>query len=250
MICKFCGENKRLIKAHIIPEAFFRRLRTGQIPLLMTTNSPGKHPKRLPVGVYDGTIVCADCEKIWGQWDSYGQSFLGDIPLGGKPLSVQGRTVAYMVEQYDYVKLKLFFISLLWRASASSQPYYARISLGSVESKAKELILNRNPGTREQFSVTLAKFDHPLGTGMLDPHKERPEGINYCRFYLGGYVAYIKTDSRPGVAHLRDFALSPSGPLYVIARDLERSKELPLIKKMLKNPLVGQAASRLLARRK
>jgi hypothetical protein len=54
MKCKLCGVDKKLVKAHIIPEAFFKPLRSGKnAPLLIR---PGDYVKRAPIGVYDKTI--------------------------------------------------------------------------------------------------------------------------------------------------------------------------------------------------
>ena len=234
MVCKFCNSERELIRAHVIPEGFFRRVRDGQVSPLLKSNKKNTYPKRSPIGVYDKAIVCGDCECIWGDWDAYAQDFLGDSPLGGQPLLAQGQKIGYRVDSYDYSKLKLFFIALLWRASASSQPFYAQIKLGPFEEQAKTMIRQRDPGPSEQFAVTLAKFDHPVATAMLDPHPEKWSGVNYCRFYLGGYVAYVKVDSRTGAPPLNDFEISPHRPLYVIVRDLRQSKELSLMKGILR----------------
>lgn len=235
MTCKFCKEEKKLIKAHIIPEGFFRRLRDSGVAPILATNKKGEYKKRVPIGVYDQEILCGDCESIWGGWDTYAQEFLGEIPLGGQPIYARGQYIGYQVDTYDYAKLKLFFVAVLWRASASQHPYYARIALGPFEDKAKAMLSRGDPGSRENFAVTLAKFDDPLGIGMLDPHPEKLDGVNYCRFYLGGYIAYIKVDSRRGAAPMKDFALSVDGPLYVLLRELSRSKELPLMKKIVRD---------------
>jgi hypothetical protein len=233
--CKFCREERNLIKAHVIPESFFRRSPDGGNLLLMT-NKKGEHRKRAPVGVYDKNLVCGKCERIWGNWDAYAaQELLQNFPLKWKLLLEKGKEVAYQVDGFDYKKLKLFFIAILWRASASQHAYYARIALGPFERHAKSMMSSGNPGSSEDFAVTLAKFADPLGTAMLNPHPEKWSGVNYCRFYLGGYVAYIKVDSRLGAAPLKDFALDPKGPLYVITRDFRGSKERSLMQRMAKN---------------
>ena len=235
MACKFCKEEKKLIKAHVIPEGFFRRVRDGQVSPLIGTNKKGEYTKRSPIGVYDKTIVCGDCEGIWGDWDSYAQEFLGNFPLGGQPLYADGQKIGYRIDSYDYRKLKLFFVALLWRASASEQSFFSRIALGPFEEQAKQMISQGDPGPSGQFAVTLAKFEDPVATSMLDPHPEKWSGVNYCRFYLGGYVAYIKVDTRTGALPLKDFEISPERPLYVILRDLRRSKELLLMQNIARN---------------
>ena len=86
MQCKFCGNDSKLIKAHIIPAGFFHRLKQGQEALEMITNKAGEYTKKSPVGVYDRTIVCNKCEAIWQEWDNYAQRLLAKEPLNGRAL--------------------------------------------------------------------------------------------------------------------------------------------------------------------
>ena len=86
MTCCYCRQDKKLIKAHIIPEGFFRRLREEQNPPMMLTNTAGEYPKKMPIGVYDKNILCDECEKIFGVWDEYAQQLLTDEPLHGEPI--------------------------------------------------------------------------------------------------------------------------------------------------------------------
>jgi hypothetical protein len=199
----------------------------------MFSNKAGEYPKRAPIGVYDTQILCKDCESIFGDWDNYAQDLLREEPKNSSPILNGSQVLGYEINSYNYDSLKLFFISISWRASVSAQPFYQRIHLGPYEEIAKNFIEQRDPGSENDFSVTLAKFDHPLGQTILDPHLERRNGVNYIRFYLGSYVAYIKTDKRKAPEPLLDFILKRNQPLIIIGRDLEQSKELPLIKKIV-----------------
>ena len=236
MKCKFCGNDKRLIKAHIIPEGFFRRQRLGRAPLKLITNKAGEYGKKRPVGEYDKTTVCKDCENIWREWDDYAQKLLAEEPLNGQARYHDGQKIAYIVKDFDYKKLKLFFISILWRASVSNQPFFSRVSLGSFEKMAKDFIANNNPGDSEDFSVILSKFCHPLGKqSIMDPYqyKNKKTGVNYYRFYLAGYVADIKVDHKPTPMPLSQITISENKPLYILCRDFRKSKELNLMKQLI-----------------
>jgi hypothetical protein len=233
MKCKFCQKDKKLIKAHIIPEGFFRRLRDGQDPPRILTEKD--FPKRAPIGVYDTAILCADCEKMFGDWDHQGQMILAEAPIG-EPIKNNEKIVAYKISDFNYDHLKLFFISLLWRASVSSQPFYKRIKLGPYEKITKNHIENSNPGSDEDFAITISRFDdHQFSSVTLDPHTERFQGVNYCRFYMASYVVYVKVDKRLAPSPLNQFRVKKEEPIYVICRDLARSKELPLIYKVGKS---------------
>lgn len=233
MQCQLCLEDQKLIKAHVIPEGFFRLLRVDEQPPQMLTNTPGRFPKRAPIGVYDKNILCADCEALFGAWDAYAQKLLLTEFDEASYLSHRGQRIALRIAEFDYEVLKLFFVSLLWRATVSTCEFYSRVRTGPFEQILKERLLARDPGPPDEFAVSLAKFEHPAGQGILDPHPERWSGVNYMRFYLGGYVAYIKVDRRPPPELPGALRLSPQQPLLVVLRNLEASREFPLIRQVL-----------------
>jgi len=233
MKCKFCGNESPLINAHVIPAGFFRRIRQGREPLEVITNSAGEYTKKSQIGEYDNTIVCSNCEVIWQGWDNYAQQLLAEQPLNGRTLYYNNRMICYIVDNYEYTKLKLFFISMAWRASVSTRKFFRNVSLGQFEDVAKQHIMNGNPGDSEDFSVVVSRFNHSLAKGTLDPHMYQNSGVNYIRFYLAGYMADMKVDRKPTPNPLSQITMAENRPLYIICRDFTKSKELELIKKLI-----------------
>jgi hypothetical protein len=237
MKCRYCCKERKLIKAHIIPEGFFRRMRDGSDDLRLLSENQRDYPKRAPVGVYDATILCEDCELLFRDWDDYAQKLLGSEPKDARVVSQEGTVVGYEIPQYRYDLLKLFFISVLWRASVSIHEFYRKVNLGPYEGIAKRLLDVRDPGAAQEFAVILAKFDdHSFAEAMFGPFREKVHGITYYRFYLAWYVAYIKTDGRSAPKEFLDCLLAPEGPLRIILRDLRQSPELPRMHRIVTAP--------------
>ncbi|MES0490552.1 MAG: hypothetical protein ABUK01_11195 [Leptospirales bacterium] len=228
--CKFCGYKKKLIKAHIIPEGFYRQIRSEKNVLKILNNNKD-FPKRSPIGIYDENILCKDCDGIFADWDNYAQTLLTNNPKDAIPKIKDEVIVGYEISQYKYDLLKLFFISLLWRASITNHDFFAKIDLGPFESIAKNHIERREPGSANDFSVILSKFELPKDTKafILDPHLEKWDQINFYRIYLGIYVVYIKVDKRKTTGLFEKFMLKPNLPFCIIQRDILNSKELSLI---------------------
>jgi hypothetical protein len=194
------------------------------------SNIEGEYPKRAPIGIYDTSILCEKCDKAIGVWDNYAQQLL--LKDFGEDLAVYHglKKVAYKIDAFDYEKFKLFFISLLWRASISSQYFYKRVILGTYESVLREMILRNNPGAPEDFPVVIAKFSDPKVTGMLDPHKDNFDGITFYRFYMTGFVIYIKVDKRKMPEFLEPLYIRKGQPIWIILRDLHKSKDVKIMK--------------------
>jgi hypothetical protein len=233
-ICRLCERDKKLVKAHIIAEAFFRRGRLGDEMLRLVSNAPETYPKRAPIGVYDQNILCDECEPKFGNWDTYAQQVLTEPPCGNPHRHTDGSIVAWTIPEYDYAALKLFAVSVLWRASVSTHAFFERVHAGPFEADARQMILDANAGPPEQLLAMIARIEGVAGGVLFDPYWLRVEGVNFYMFYLGGnegggYQLYIKVDRRPPPENpFGLFALRPHNPLTIIARRSQTSKELRL----------------------
>ena len=246
-LCKLCLQNKKLIKAHIIPEGFFRVLRSGDLAPELYTNTPGTHPKRFPVGECDLSILCSSCDNTLAPWDTYAQDVLLQQLPSARTIVSQDRTVARIIDEFDYQKLKLFFISLLWPASVSTRSFYKRISVEPFEEQLRTMILAGKPGGPDDFAVLLGRFEDPEVPAMLDPHRQRFEGISFCQFYLAGVVAYIKVDQRPTPTFWTDFRLRENAALLVVARSLN-SKDGKLLRSLAESAMAYRAMKNKVAK--
>lgn len=188
MNCKGCGKDTKLIKAHIIPEAFFTGLRDGEKAPRILSNISGVYPKKAPIGIYDPNILCRDCEDKFQQLDDYGHQVLIKLEDKHEVLYHEdGEIKGYIFHGIDNNQLKLFFISILWRASISTHNFYSKVHLGELESLAQQDIWNMNPLSKHDFSFVLGKFEGDAsGRTILDPHPEEWFGVKYIRFiYMG-----------------------------------------------------------------
>lgn len=230
MICRGCEKEKKLIKAHIIPESFFRGLRGGEIAPQIHSTTEGVHPKRSPIGIYDKEILCHECEQKFQELDDYGNHVLIEREADLEPLTRGSKIAGYRIRSINNDKLKLFFLSILWRASISNHYFFSKVALNRLENSLKNLIWNSDPGGPHDFSFVLAKFEGDgIGRTILDPHQERWFGIRYYRFYLYGYVLYIKADSQKTPSKWAKFIPNDDN-LFIVSRGtMEKAKELSIL---------------------
>lgn len=229
--CKLCGESAKLVKSHIIPESFYSIAPQSEGPTRVFSNARGVFPRRKPAGIWS-RIVCQGCEARFGPYDDYAARLLLHESERFSTVKHSGKTIAYVLDSYDYDLLFLFFVSVLWRAWASDDPFFSRVSLGPYERSLRETIYSGDADRAENVAVLLAAF--PGAHGMLDPHRERKDGVNFVRFYLDRYVAYIKVDQRPVPAFMTKIHLTRSRPLVVIARNSSSSSDLNVMRAVVK----------------
>ena len=193
----------------------------------MVTNTDGVFPKRIPIGVYDQTIVCEPCERSFSDYDNYAAHlFLNRLHEFEEVRDNTGRLTGYVFSKaWDYSLLKLFAIAVLWRASVSSRSFFRRVRLGAFEKKAREMLLRRDPGDTATFATLFSVWDD-ADPFMMDPCAGRWDGgVRYYRFYLGKFVAYMKVDSRTLPEPLPKAALRADGSLHLLSRELAASKD-------------------------
>ena len=238
MLCKGCNQDKKLIKAHIIPASFFRGLKNGGKPLRLHSTKADTYPKRSHVGVYDPGILCSDCEEVFKAIDDFGYNLLINNENDAEQLYHLGQHVGFKFSGVDYQKIKLFFLSILWRASVSKQKFYSKINLGSFEARLKEMIWNGETGGKHDFSFVLGKFEGDgMGRALLDPHPERWYGVKYYRFYLYGYILHIKADSQKTPQLWEKFISEDNNSLIGFSRGfIEDSKEYSILQTAVQKP--------------
>lgn len=234
MKCKLTHTEGKGINAHIIPKSFYAIDPSETQPTKIITNVEGKYPQRSPIGIYDNNIVTAEGERVFSDWDDYASDLLLKQKMSFQPINHYEKIVALQIAEYDYTKLKLFFLSVLWRASVSSQPFFHRIDLGPHEEQIRQALLNGDPKDSDWFAVSIAMWsDHSTWAGMMDPFRTKFDGINYYVFYLEHYIVYYKVDQRISSGLSQSIQLRPNSPLVVIGRELHASKERKIIEKMV-----------------
>lgn len=236
--CKLTGGKGKPIKAHIIPKAFFELPPQTEGACKLLSNTSGTFPKKVPAGIYDSTLVTQEGEDIFDAGDNYASQLLLSNTIVFDEIAKQGRLAGWQLATYNYSLLKIFALSILWRAHASSHPAFSKVQLGPHEPIIRNLLLTNNAGEPDQYSVIISKWiDDEFGPVFMDPFSEKYDGINFYRVYCGRYVFSIKVDAAPTQGSFREMQLMPERRLIIIARNLKQSKEWPVMKKIARSQI-------------
>lgn len=163
---------------------------------------------------YEGGILCQDCDtSVIGKLEDYADKFLhGKFPNQATPrielINGQECVVRENDPTYDYKRFKLFLLSMLWRASISSRPFFQQVRLGQkVQEDLRKMILEGKPGEPDEYACFICM--PPLmptpdgGRGLytydmptMSPIIATTEGIEMCRFVIEG-THYFFIISKP-----------------------------------------------------
>ena len=111
---------------------------------------------------------------------------------------------------FDYKRLRLFFVSLLWRASISSMPHFKNVKLESkFENEALRILKYPEEDREDLFPVWIFKLRDthfkPIERAYIDPVTLTFKGVNLHQFVFAGYNIRIKVDEQQvtGLSFLR-----------------------------------------------
>lgn len=189
-ICKYCGQEKELIRSHIIPKCFYQLKDLGRTTCInaktqqidMTHHQNG----------WKEYLLCRKCDEKLGVLDNYAYKILFEvIPNCEFKTSSHGlsKECSLKFPDFNYQKLHKFFISLAWRASISKNHIP---SLGMYEKIALRILKNEAPdfGTLFLPLVYRRSINSPVKyiTGVAGRY-------NY-RFRFPNYEVVIITDTK------------------------------------------------------
>lgn len=215
-ICKLCLESKPICDSHIIPRHFFRKRDTGSGMFEIISGEPLK--KRIPTG-WTEKLLCRDCEQHVGRFDDYAAKFFG-ASASWEVVQVQEINL-FMVHEFDFSLLKLFFVSLLWRAAVSSIPAFEAVSFSSTyEEELRKMILNSDPGNEDKYATVIFKFQpykNEYEKITLSPHKIRHNGsVTYFQVQLNEFPCRIKVSNQKDSARYEGLWLTEKSPLRIM----------------------------------
>lgn len=222
--CKLClNYFDQLSKSHIIPKWAFASISTD-----LRSISRNDHVRRAPMGTYDTNILCYQCEKVFGPFDSYAAEVLKPKPYND-PEGLCNTSIYVS----DPSLLTIFFLSVLWRAHVSTMPEFNQVNLGIKHSQnIKSIILYPDTLKSTDYPTILAQINWDLGgRGIISPPMRREintlQGkLNGYTLWVGDVIAYVLIDSRMRSIHSPLFtdSLAPTIPLPQI--DLSKTLEI------------------------
>jgi len=216
--CALTGRTGKFVKSHLLPKALTRPEEPG-LPLIQSGS--GKKVIIRRDSWYDKSLVTADGEAILADLDDWAIKFLRQSKLvwsGWGPQQSIGKLHTPLLGTPNGIRiidickpelLRLFFLSLLWRAAATDRPEFSEIKLPKddlyklggmlVEGSSKPFdfypislvqISTRGPQHNQTPIVAIKKIPN-LENGQFTQ-------LRVFRFYLDGLVIHMDCELLEG----------------------------------------------------
>ncbi len=202
--CNLCKETKELQKiCHVIPGFFYREsklfyeqhnLVSIDLIRLLETGEKKVISNKQKLGEYDLYKFCKECDsKILGGYETYVREFLYSTKLPrGKEFLVSIKNGYIECSNANYKKIKLLFLSILWRASLSDRPFFSEVSLDDeIMEEMRKMILYGDTKKDTEFPVFFMNtvFDTTISNDYIfHPIRIKVANENGFLFPLGGMI--------------------------------------------------------------
>ena len=210
--CKLTLEYGKFIKSHLIPQALTKPEVRGGI---MKQIGEGSHPKKATSSWYDYELVIRQGEDILTEFDTAAINILRTNQLiwGGWEQQFNSADSTFHIidnnygvrefSNLDWKNLRLFALSLLWRACNTTQNGFCEVSIPKNDlEKIRLLLVNRDAGAIHFYPIKfcqlstkgkihnqtpfIRKFELPKRCEVT-----RSRHLNIVRFYFDGLVMHI-----------------------------------------------------------
>lgn len=202
-VCRLCGDRGKLQKSHIIPAAIFRDMNTGGNGLILIKKDRPPEPKKRGNGEYE-YLLCQRCERGLAPYDEYGIKFIrNELGVGFCSMATEDTPKLEYFMGVDIKKLHYFFLSLLWRISVSTRPFFSSVNLPNSEGTLKrcieDMVFSRPLERQKGFAFSLQRFSNyndPFASIKNPELFSSSEDHMDCDIYMGPYKVSIQTDER------------------------------------------------------
>jgi hypothetical protein len=209
--CKLTGKKGKFVSSHIIPKALTKPAARG---MPFVESGDGKRPRRRWSSWTDKHLVVQAGEDLLASLDSWAIAELRRLKLiwsGWGPLQnlgslhdvIPGSTWGVRdLNISEPTRLRLFYLSLLWRAAASSRPEFAGIAIPSEdEEKLRQMLLARRSDPLSFYPTSLTQLSTlgithnitPFAQVKTNPATDVSEAceVPFFRFYFDGLIAHV-----------------------------------------------------------
>jgi hypothetical protein len=208
------------MNSHIIPEFIYKAMYDSKHKYHVLSTQTDRSRPMEQKGLRE-SLLCGDCEQKLSVYEKYAREVL----FGGSEIMLQNMGEYLILTELNYEKLKLFQLSILWRASISTLSMFSEVNLKSEdEDQIRNFIYAGNPG--EQTDYPCLMFGLTSKSGVHDNFIDKPftldndEQITY-RFLFAGFMWIFFSSSNKIPSQLKNIVLNEMGKMIIPIKEFD-----------------------------
>jgi len=186
--CCLCHSRDWLVDSHIIPDFHYKPLKQSEGQFYILSTDPAKRKIKRQKGITEA-LLCARCDN--GRLSKY-ESHLAQVLFHGGSLKANQRGSLLVFEGYNYKQIKNGLLSILWRMSLSTNPFFQKVDLGEKHQERLRIgLLNDITFPEEEYPILAVapSFDGKVLTdAILMPDLMHVDGNRVYRCLISGLI--------------------------------------------------------------
>lgn len=218
MRCALCHKEGTLKESHIIPEFLYQALYDEIHRFHVLSKEPNERNRKFQKGIRE-RLLCDECEQRIGRYERY----ISLLLRGGIELECQSEGRLVIVRNIDYRAVRMFQLSILWRASISSHPFFEQVRLGPHAERLRLQLLADDVGVPWQYGCLVYALMHEGEQQedlIMQPVWIKLDGLRGYRFIFGGFAWVFIVANHQTSNRIETASLDPSGELRILKTDL------------------------------
>ena len=220
--CRLCQQIKPLCNSHALPDSAFKLIFRNSDGKAIVAVDDARTPLHYSSDSWDTPLLCLQCERDLNErYDSYGIAvFRGKI---GKSTRTDNGVCFQVV---DRRRLKMFFLSILWRISISPHDCYFNIDLPHEWEDALHAALRTGKNVPSSvFHVGVYKLNDTTGpkgfthehlrSFVVAPFARQYTGFKSVCFLFFGFLIEIFLPAIPKEFRSRNGLLTGASPTFM-----------------------------------
>lgn len=179
-------------------------------------DNPSKK-KLMQTGDIDRNILCSSCDnEVIGSYERYASKILLDENTYTETVSLDG--MKCFEKPVDYKQLKLFLLSILWRANLTSLQSYKYIDIGQHEECIRNMLFNGAADKSDIFPVSIIKIIPPKSYQakiIIEPITISLGEHDCCIFYVNGFFYNFTLSKHTTKVLFDSFAIKEDNRLII-----------------------------------
>jgi len=233
--CKLCGISSRLRrKSHIIPDFMYKGIHDSvHRMVLVELGNKDAQTKWAQSGIHEKYILCEKCESLFSKLERYASHVLYGVNLK-KPVVHEWRVSidginSIFVKDIDFTKLKLCFLSILWRAHISKDKFFKKVDITNNESEIRKMLLENNCKSEDDFRIGIVGIiktnNIPLDI-VLNPQVTTIGKGEIAIFFINGFFYFIDLKPHSDFNLFQKIVLKETGEIEIPLLSGSLAKEL------------------------
>lgn len=149
--CRLCGKRGELRKSHVLSEFVYRPLYDERYKSYhVLTSIEGEYDSNARKGIWE-RLFCDSCEQQFSVYEQYAAQVLDGRKFSAQQIGER----TFRIEGVEYRRFKLFQLSVLLRASISSNRMFKNVRLGPHEQRVGTMLRSEDPGQWNDYPCLL-----------------------------------------------------------------------------------------------